>query len=166
MLPLHIDVKDRLVLIIGGGKIAYRRLSLFLEEGAEITVVSPDVVKEIENLHDENLLNWVKKEVELSDLKNAHIIIAATEHPSINEWVAESANRFQLVNVVSNVDKGNFLVPKSVKRGRLSLSVSTNGASPKLAKEICENLSNQFDDEFIEKLDHLYEQRLKKKQRK
>jgi precorrin-2 dehydrogenase / sirohydrochlorin ferrochelatase len=166
MLPLHIDVKDRLVLIVGGGNIAYRRLSLFLEEGAEITVVSPDVVKEIENLHEQNLLNWVKKKVDLSDLEHAFIIIAATDYPSVNEWVAENANKFQLVNVVNNVEKGNFLVPKSVKKGRLSLSVSTNGASPKLAKEICEELSNQFDDSFIENLDHLYEQRLKKKQRK
>lgn len=164
MLPLHIDVKDRNVVVVGGGKIALRRLKLFMEEGAQITVVSPHVVAEIEVLYHEKRLQWLKKKVEVSDLEPAFMIIAATNDPSINEWVSKNANKYQLVNVVSQVERGNFLVPKSIKKGRLSLSVSTNGASPKLAKEICERLSNQFDDSFIQELDQLYEQRLKKKQ--
>lgn len=166
MLPLHIDVKGRNVVVVGGGKIALRRLRLFLEEGAHITIVSPHVVEEIEMLSLEKRLLWIKKKVELSDLDSAFIIIAATNDPSLNEWVSKNAHKNQLVNVVSQVEQGNFLVPKSVKKGRLSLSVSTNGASPKLAKEICEQLSNQFDDSFIQELDELYEQRLKKKMNK
>lgn len=166
MLPLHIDVQNRHVLVVGGGKIAYRRLLLFLEEGAKVTVVSPEIIKDIEDLFHKNLLSWRQKKVDISDLQHASIIIAATNDPAINEWVAANANAFQLVNVASNMTKGNFIVPKSVKKGRLSISVSTNGASPKRAKEICDQLSSQFDEEYIKELDRLFEQRQKKKQQK
>lgn len=166
MIPLHIDVENRHVLIVGGGKIAYRRLQLFLKEGAIVTVISPEIIKEIKVLSDEKQISWKQKKVELSDLQHAFIIITATNDPNVNEWVSANVNEFQLVNVASDMNKGNFIVPKSVKKGRLSISVSTNGASPKLAKEISEQLTKQFDDDFIEKLDQLFEQRQKKKQQK
>ncbi|PMC38380.1 hypothetical protein CJ195_07890 [Bacillus sp. UMB0899] len=163
MLPLHINVADRQVLIIGGGKIAYRRLLLFLEEGANISVISPEIIKDIEDLYQKRQISWQQKKVELSDLQHAFIIVAATNDPAINEWVAANVNEFQLVNVASNMTKGNFIVPKSVKKGRLSISVSTNGASPRRAKEICEQLSSQFDEEYIKELDRLYELRQQNK---
>lgn len=166
MLPLHIDVNNRQVLVIGGGKIAYRRLLLFLDEGANITVISPEVIKDIEDLCQKKQILWKQKKVELSDLQQAFIIVAATNDPAVNDWVAENVNNHQLVNVASDMTKGNFIVPKSVKKGRLSISVSTNGASPKRAKEICERLSSQFDEEYINELDRLYDQRQLNKRQK
>ncbi|MBU7592056.1 NAD(P)-dependent oxidoreductase [Metabacillus halosaccharovorans] len=166
MLPLHIDVNNRQVLVIGGGKIAYRRLLLFLDEGANITVISPEVINDIEDLSQKKQILWKQKKIELSDLQQAFIIVAATNDPAVNEWVAENVNNNQLVNVASDMTKGNFIVPKSVKKGRLSISVSTNGASPKWAKEICEQLSSQFDEEYINELDRLYDQRQLNKQQK
>ncbi|MCM3441160.1 NAD(P)-dependent oxidoreductase [Metabacillus halosaccharovorans] len=166
MLPLHIDVNNRQVLVIGGGKIAYRRLLLFLDEGANITVISPEIINDIEDLSQKKQILWKQKKVELSDLQQAFIIVAATNDPAVNEWVAENVNNHQLVNVASDMTKGNFIVPKSVKKGRLSISVSTNGASPKRAKEICEQLSSQFDEEYINELDRLYDQRQLNKQQK
>jgi len=166
MLPLHIDVNNRQVLVIGGGKIAYRRLLLFLDEGANITVISPEIINDIEDLSQKKQILWKQKKVELSDLQQAFIIVAATNDPAVNEWVSENVNNHQLVNVASDMTKGNFIVPKSVKKGRLSISVSTNGASPKRAKEICEHLSSQFDEEYINELDRLYDQRQQNKQQK
>lgn len=166
MLPLHIDVKGKHVLVVGGGNIAFRRLMLFLEEGAIVTVVSPEVVHEIEELSNQGHLTWLKKRIELADLGHAFMIIAATNDPAINEWIAENTSVNQLVNVASNAEKGNVIVPKSVNKGRLTLSVSTNGASPKLAKQICEQLSDQFDNQFIKDLDQMYENRANKKRNK
>jgi precorrin-2 dehydrogenase / sirohydrochlorin ferrochelatase len=166
MIPLLIDVKDKNVLIVGGGKIALRRLMLFIEEGANITVVSPVAAPEIMELSRLNKINWLEKKVELTDLQHAFIVIAATNDPAINEWIAENVSKNQLINVVSYAEKGNVTVPKSVKRGRLTLAVSTNGASPKLASQICEQLSSQFDDRFIKELDQMYENRTIKKNKK
>ncbi|WP_338786643.1 NAD(P)-dependent oxidoreductase [Metabacillus sp. FJAT-53654] len=165
MIPLHINVKDKNVLVVGGGKIALRRLLLFLEEGANVIVVSPEVVVEIKDLSNQKKLLWLEKKVELSDLEHAFIIIAATNVPAINEWIAENAKINQLINVASNAEKGNVIVPKSIKKGRLTMSVSTNGASPVLAKQICEQLSLQFDDQFIEELDQMYKIRMNKKRK-
>ncbi|WP_251526804.1 bifunctional precorrin-2 dehydrogenase/sirohydrochlorin ferrochelatase [Metabacillus litoralis] len=166
MLPLHFNVKDKNVLVVGGGKIALRRLRLFLEEGARITVISPDVVPEIAELSKVDKLNWQAKKVELADLKDALFIIAATNDSAVNEWIAENASENQLVNVASNANKGNVIVPKSVKKGRLTLSVSTNGASPTLAKQICEQLSKQFDEQFVNELEQMYENRANRKRNK
>lgn len=166
MLPLHFNVKDKNVLVVGGGKIALRRLRLFLEEGARITVISPDVIPEIAELSKVGKLNWQAKKVELADLKDALFIIAATNDSAVNEWIAENASENQLVNVASNADKGNVIVPKSVKKGRLTVSVSTNGASPTLAKQICEQLSKQFDEQFVNELEQMYENRANRKRNK
>jgi precorrin-2 dehydrogenase/sirohydrochlorin ferrochelatase len=163
MIPLLINVKNKNVLIVGGGKIALRRLLLFLEEGAVVTVVSPVAAPEIIELSKLNQINWLEKKVEITDLQHAFIIIAATNDSKINEWIAENVSENQLVNVVSSAEKGNVTVPKSVKKGRLTLAVSTNGASPRLASQICNQLSNQFDDRFIKELDQLYENRVIKK---
>ncbi|MDQ0233634.1 NAD(P)-dependent oxidoreductase [Metabacillus malikii] len=159
MIPLHIDVNEREVVIVGGGSIAYRRLCLFLNEGALITVVSPTAVKEIEDLQRLNLIKWVKKKVDLNDVKHAFLIVAATNDPSINDWLAKNINEYQLINNASNAENGNVTVPKTVKKGRLTLSISTGGASPKLSKQLSEQLITQFDEQFIEQLDQLYEQR-------
>lgn len=166
MLPLHFNVKNKNVLIVGGGKIALRRLRLFLEEEANIRVISPDVLQEIAELSKLGKLNWQAKKVELADLKDALFIIAATNDSAVNEWIAENVSENQFVNVVSNADKGNVIVPKSVKKGRLTLSVSTNGASPALTKQICEQLSEQFDDQFINELEQMYETRMNSKRDK
>lgn len=163
MIPLLIDVKNKNVLIVGGGKIALRRLILFLEEGALVTVVSPVAAPEIIELSKLNQINWLEKKVEITDLQHAFIIIAATNDSTINEWIAENVSENQLVNVVSSAEKGNVTVPKSVKKGRLTLAVSTNGASPRLASQICDQLSTQFDDRFIKELDQLYVNRVIKK---
>ncbi|MGN7941284.1 NAD(P)-dependent oxidoreductase [Virgibacillus sp. 6R] len=159
MIPLHIDVKGKKVIVVGGGKIAYRRLCLFLAEGANITVISPNVISEIEELFHLGKITWLEKKIELADLKNAFFIIAATNDASINEWIAANIEENQLINIVSNAKLGNVTVPKTVKKGKLILSVSTSGASPKLSKEISEKLIEQFEDDFIEELDKLYVER-------
>ncbi|WP_273125435.1 precorrin-2 dehydrogenase/sirohydrochlorin ferrochelatase family protein [Metabacillus sp. HB246100] len=159
MIPLHINVKGKRVLVIGGGEIAYRRLKLFLEEGASVTIVSPNVINEISQLASDLKLEWIKKKVEAADLVDAFIIIAATNDDALNNWIADHATSNQLVNVVSEVEKGNVLVPKTLNKGKLTLSVTTNGASPKVAKEIAEKLDLQFDDKFIQSLEEMYNMR-------
>jgi precorrin-2 dehydrogenase/sirohydrochlorin ferrochelatase len=166
MLPLHFNVKDKNVLVVGGGKIALRRLRLFLEEGARVSVISPEVVPEIAALSKADRLTWQAKKVKLADLKDALFIIAATNDSVVNEWIAENTSENQLVNVASDADKGNVIVPKSVKKGRLTLSVSTNGASPTLAKQICEQFSEQFDERFVNELERMYENRANRKRNK
>lgn len=166
MLPLHIDFSAKEVLIVGGGKIALRRLKTFLHAGANITVVSPEACEEITRLAEQNEICWKQEKVSVEHLHSPFLIVAATHDHDVNEWIGKNTRPNQLVNIASKMEKGNVLIPKIVKKGKLTLSISTNGASPTLAKELGEKLSSQFDDDFIKELDMLYEERQKRIRRR
>ncbi|WP_051827084.1 NAD(P)-dependent oxidoreductase [Metabacillus indicus] len=159
MLPLMIDVTNRTVVIIGGGKIACRRLAVFLEQGAAVTVVSPEAAAEIQELHHAGIITWKQNEVQKEDLSDAFLIIAAAGSREVNAWAAEAAEKHQLVNIAGEAGLGNVQVPSIKKRGRLTLSVSTESASPALAKKIAGHFAGQLNDPFIIKLNELHEQR-------
>jgi precorrin-2 dehydrogenase / sirohydrochlorin ferrochelatase len=161
MLPLMIDVRNRLVVIIGGGKIAYRRLAVFLKQGAKIKVISPHVIDEISFLHAHSQLEWQQKEADKEDFKDAFLIVAATDSKEVNAWVAREAGEHQLVNLAGESELGNVQVPSFHQRGRLTLAVSTDGASPSLAKDLSAQLFNQFDDVFFDRLEDLFNERKK-----
>ena len=161
MLPLMVDVRNRQILIIGGGKIAFRRLSVLFKQGARIKVVSPNVIDEIKELYQSKQIEWVQRDVVKEDLSDAFFIVAATDHKEVNKWVAKQANLNQLVNIVSEAELGNVQIPSFQQQGKLTLAVSTAGASPTLAKQLCQQLFNQFDEAFFLMLDELYEERQK-----
>ncbi|PFG06274.1 NAD(P)-dependent oxidoreductase [Bacillus sp. es.034] len=152
MLPVMIDVCGKQVTIVGGGKVAFRKLSVFLEQRARITVISPEVVDEIKVLHEENKISWFKREVASEDVRNAFIVIAATNKRSVNEQVKKYSEENQLLCVVDNGDCGNMQMVSFKQKGNLTIAVSTGGASPFLAKKLTNQLSQPFDDLFIEKL--------------
>ncbi|WRP04695.1 NAD(P)-dependent oxidoreductase [Rossellomorea aquimaris] len=152
MLPVMIDVNGKQVTIVGGGKVAYRKLSVFLEQGAMITVISPYAVDGIQALHEENRIIWVKREVEREDLQDAFIVIAATNERWVNERVKMHSEENQLICVVDDGDCGNMQMVSFRQKGNLTIAVSTGGASPLLAKRLTKQFFQPIDDSYIEKL--------------
>lgn len=159
MIPLLIDLKNQPVLIAGGGSIALRRLLLLLEEEALLTVISPDARQEIADLAKNGRLIWHQREISMEDLEGYRLIIAATNDGELNSKIADSVRKHTLVNVVSRAEHGNIQVPKIIKKGRLTLSVSTGGASPALAKEIGEKIEQLLDADIEAQLDEQWEKR-------
>ncbi|ALC81004.1 MULTISPECIES: NAD(P)-dependent oxidoreductase [Bacillus] len=153
MIPLHISLKGKKIVIAGGGTIACRKLNALLHEKAEITIVSPKVHEKMEKLISEHSLEWKQKEIEKSDLASAFLIIAATNQPHINQWIGESASENQLVNVASNADYGNIYLPKTIKKGKILISVSTSGASPADTKKIAGAIEDLISEELIEAIE-------------
>ncbi|WIW27205.1 precorrin-2 dehydrogenase [Bacillus inaquosorum] len=162
MLPLHISLEKKKVVIAGGGSIALRRLKTVLSEGADITLVSPDVEPEIKQMADNRRIRWVSRKIEKEDYLDAFLIIAATDNAAVNKEIAQTALPFQLVNCVSDAELGNVYMPKIVKRGYVTVSVSTNGASPKHTKELSEKVDELIDGDFVAEVDRLYHVRRKK----
>lgn len=165
MLPVHLDLTNKQVVIAGGGSVALRRAKALCTESCHITVVSPNLSEEMAHFIDTYQLNWKEKKVDAGDLKDAFFIVAATNDPSVNEWIAQTAQPHQLVNCVSQSELGNVMVPKVVKAGKVTISVSTSGASPARTKQLAAAIESLLEQEDIDALDALYIER-KKRQRK
>jgi precorrin-2 dehydrogenase / sirohydrochlorin ferrochelatase len=160
MYPISVRMQGKKVVVAGGGKVASFKIALLLEEGADVTVVSPDAVNEIRQWAEEKKLKWISRQIELNDCEDAFLIIAATDNPELNAKLAQAAKPNQLVNVITDPEKGNVHFPAALKRGKLLIAVSTGGASPKLAKKIRNDLAKLYDDSYEEYLEFLNECRV------
>ncbi|WP_430493764.1 precorrin-2 dehydrogenase/sirohydrochlorin ferrochelatase family protein [Rossellomorea marisflavi] len=136
MLPLMLDVTGKKVIIAGGGRIALRKLSVFMNEGAVITVISPEASEEIQRLHEHGAIVWKRACIQKEDLKGAHFLIAATNDPSANEALHIMADASTWVCVASDGNKGNMQMMSFKREGDLTISVSTSGSSPGLANDL------------------------------
>ncbi|OCB99366.1 Precorrin-2 dehydrogenase [Bacillus amyloliquefaciens] len=159
MLPLHINLGGKKIIIAGGGKVALRRLKTVLPEGSDITVISPEVLPEIKKLADEGRIRWIPRRIEMKDLKPAFFIIAATNDQIVNQEIAANASETQLVNCVSKAEQGSVYMPKIIRKGRIQVSVSTSGASPAHTKRLAENIEPLMTDDLAEEVDRLFEKR-------
>ncbi len=146
--PIMLKIEAEAVVVVGGGLIAYRKIVGLLQAGAYVTVVSPNVHSKIEQLFIENKIAWKNKLFEPHDLDSAMIVIAATNNEMVNTFVASSAGKHQLVNIVDNPEVSTFHVPAKLTRGDLTISVATGGASPTLSKSIRDELAVIFDDSY------------------
>ena len=146
--PLYLDIKGKKCVIVGGGKVAYRKACSLTEAGADVTVISPDTCPEMAN---EKGLSLINKSYDESCLDGAMLVIAATDDEEINKKVSlDAGKRNIIINVVDRPELCSFIIPSTVKRGNLCISISTGGASPALAKNIRKELEDVFGPEYGE----------------
>lgn len=146
--PFMIDMKDRLCVIAGGGRVALRKIETLIMFGAKIKVIAPDIISEIYDLQNSNI-EICKRTIEKHDVDDAFVVIMATNNSRVNEEVANICKeRNILVNVVDVKKDCGFYFPAIIKEEDVVISVSTGGNSPVLAsrikKEIKENLSSNY----------------------
>ncbi|CEK39815.1 precorrin-2 dehydrogenase/sirohydrochlorin ferrochelatase family protein [Paraclostridium sordellii] len=149
--PVMIDLMGKEITVIGGGKIAYRKVNNFLKFGYEVTVVSREFIEDFKKI--ENKIKIIKDEYSEKYIKDSFIVVAATNNKKVNESIGmfcRSNNK--LVNVIDDQKLSNFIVPSCVKRGDLVISISTGGKSPSLASKIRKDLEIQYDDSYEEYL--------------
>ena len=149
--PIMIDLKGKEITVIGGGKIAYRKVNNFLKFGYEVTVVSREFIEDFKKI--ENKIKLIKDEYSEKYIKDSFIVVAATNNKKVNESIGMFCRtNNKLVNVIDNQKLSNFIVPSCVKRGDLVISISTGGKSPSLASKIRKDLEMQYDDSYEEYL--------------
>lgn len=154
--PIMLQMAGKKVVVVGGGKVAERKVSGLLGTGALITVISPDATETIHRLALNGDIVWQERFFTKDDLLDAFMIFAATNHAEINQFVKNASGSNQLFSIADDPDGSDFHVPANFKRGRLSISVSTSGASPILARQICARLEEQFDEAYECYLEFLY----------
>lgn len=134
-LPIFMNVQGQNCLVIGGGKIASRKVFMLLRAGAAVSVVSPELCQDLTIRKDEGEITHIDREFEDSDLDNCMIVIAATDIESINSHVSKLAKSKGIpVNVVDAPDLCSFIVPSIIDRNPVQIAISTGGASPVLAR--------------------------------
>jgi uroporphyrin-III C-methyltransferase/precorrin-2 dehydrogenase/sirohydrochlorin ferrochelatase len=144
-LPIFLNIKNRPCLVVGGGGIAERKVSLLLDAGADVTVVSPDLCASLQELHKEGRINYRQGEFTHDDMDNKVLVIAATADRNVNEQVTKLANEQRIpVNVVDNPDIGSFIMPSMIDRSPVQIAVSTGGTSPVLARTLRSRLESMI----------------------
>ncbi len=139
--PLFLDLADRPVVVIGAGSVAARKIRTLLAAKARVTVISPESNATIRRLARSQRVRWVRRPYRRGDLRGASLAIAATNDLAVNESVCAEAKRLRvLVNCIAPPSAGNFIVPSHVRRGGISLAISTGGASPAFAKRLRRDL--------------------------
>lgn len=136
MYPVMLNLKNKSVVVIGGGKVAARKINTLLEEGAEITVISTS----LNPLIDRDKVHWIRKKYAAEDLIGAALIFACTNDDHVNEQILADALPVQWVNVVSDKQISEFYNVAIAKAKGISVTVSTDGEDPMRAKKIRQQL--------------------------
>ncbi len=137
--PFFIDIENKSCLIVGGGKVAYRKIKKLIPYGPIIKVVAEDICEEILSLEYDRL-DICRKSFEFSDIEGAFFVITATDDEKLNAEISDFCrSRGILINAVDSKDNCGFIFPSLYKRGGLSIGISTGGASPNLSAH-CRNI--------------------------
>jgi precorrin-2 dehydrogenase/sirohydrochlorin ferrochelatase len=147
--PIFLDITHKPCLVVGGGKVAERKVLSLLKAGADVTVISPGLTNELKNLVKKKKIRHVPKRYRPGDLERAFLVISATNSEKINKKIhAEAEKTGKLVNVVDSPGLCNFIVPSVVERGNLKIAISTSGRFPMLAKTLRGNLEWSIPEEY------------------
>jgi precorrin-2 dehydrogenase/sirohydrochlorin ferrochelatase len=160
--PVMLDVSGKACLIVGGGKVAQRKVDSLLEAGALVTVIAIEASAMLMDREGRGEIVLKQRAFQSGDTAAYSIVIAATDQAEVNEAVYEEATALGAwVNVTDRPDWSSFIVPSVVRRGKLILAVSTGGASPSVARSIARELEASYGSEYEIYLDFLGELRLK-----
>ena len=146
LFPLFADLRDRPVLVVGGGGVAARKVAALLAAGASVRVGAPELEPGLRALADSRRIIHRAGLFQPWWLDSVWLVVAATDDAAVNRSVAEAAAiRRLLVNVVDDAELSSFQVPAVVERGPLQIAISSGGAAPMLARRLREQLEIQFD---------------------
>jgi siroheme synthase-like protein len=152
--PVNLNLKDKLCLVVGGGKVAERKIKTLLQFGALVKVVALKAVAEIKALSRAGKLVLKEGAFSPSDLEGIFIVIAATNDSKTNQEIASEAKRKHiLVNVVDNPQLSDFIFPSVLQRGDLLISICSGGKAPALSKRLRLELEKVLPQDFAELLD-------------
>jgi uroporphyrin-III C-methyltransferase / precorrin-2 dehydrogenase / sirohydrochlorin ferrochelatase len=141
--PVFFDLAGQKVLIVGGGEVALRKISLLERTGASISVVAPQAAPAIVQRAAAGALTLAVREFVPGDLDGARLVIVATPRRAVNRWVANlSESRNIPVNVVDDAQASRFIVPAIIDRDPVLVAISTGGASPVLARRLRERIES------------------------
>ncbi len=150
--PVMMNLQNKQVVVVGGGRVAYRKTIGLLDSGANVAIISPELVEELQDLHNESKISWVPARFspdQLDRFEPITLVFGATDIRDVNVSLSNEAMRRRIpCNIADVPDLCTFIVPAVIAQGDLIISVSTGGASPALARRIREDLEKKFGPEY------------------
>ena len=149
--PVCLNIEGKECIVVGGGSVAERKVMTLIESGAEVTVISPYLTSKLQELVEEKNIRHISSIYADEFIERPFLIIAATDDQDTNRKVYQYAKTNNiLVNVVDDPELCTFLAPAIVRRGDLTISVSTSGKSPLLSRRIKEDIESKYGPEYAE----------------
>jgi precorrin-2 dehydrogenase/sirohydrochlorin ferrochelatase len=154
--PIFAVIENKPCLVVGGGAVGERKVQDLLASGARVTVVSRALTPALAALASRGEIVYLSEDFTAHQVEGMALVMAATDDPEVNGKVSAAAQaRAIWVNVADDPEHCTFIVPAQVKRGDLTLAISTGGASPALARQVREELQEHFGPEYGPYLDLL-----------
>lgn len=136
-LPIFVGLRDRRVLVVGGGEAAVRKIRLLARTAAVIVVVAPTVDAEIAGLAAEGRVRLERRDFAPADVQGCAIAFAAAADPAIDDAVAQAAAAAGVpVNVVDRPDISSFIMPAIVDRDPVVVAIGSGGTAPVLVRNL------------------------------
>ncbi|MGC8763506.1 MAG: precorrin-2 dehydrogenase/sirohydrochlorin ferrochelatase family protein [Acidobacteriota bacterium] len=146
---VNLQLKGRLAVVVGGGRVAVRKARKLLDGGARVKVVAPEAEGELRLLAAEGRIALENRPYAPGDLAGAFLAIACTSDEAVNAAVSAEARRLGiLVNVADRPALCTFTLPAVVRRGDLTLAVATDGRCPALSRALREELERSYGEEY------------------
>ncbi|MBS3994887.1 MAG: bifunctional precorrin-2 dehydrogenase/sirohydrochlorin ferrochelatase, partial [Alkaliphilus sp.] len=142
-----LDISGKKCVVIGGGPVAERKVCSLLEYHAEVTVISPKLTERLTLLYEEKKIYFINRIYLRGDLKDFYLVYVAVGDSVVNkECLEESKEEKNLINVVDVPNMSEFIAPAYIKKGDITVSISTNGKSPMLCRKIKEDIEELLKD--------------------
>ncbi|HZT39878.1 MAG TPA: bifunctional precorrin-2 dehydrogenase/sirohydrochlorin ferrochelatase [Bryobacteraceae bacterium] len=149
--PLFLDISGKRAVVVGGGRVAYRKTVALIEAGARVTVIAPRFDERFSAAPVER----IAREYRAGDLAGARLAFAATDRRNVNARVAREARSLGIpVNVADAPAQGDFIVPARARRANIQIAISTSASNPALAAKIRARIEALLDDILKAELPH------------
>lgn len=159
-LPVALDLRDRLVVVVGGGRVAQRKVSHLLEAGvlseggARIRAIAPCASAEMQAWAAQGLIEYHARPYANGDLAGAWLAFAATDDPEVNRAVIrEAQERGIFANSASEAEQGGFATSAVHRVGHLTIAVNTDGLAPAFAARVRDEIAARFDQTYAQALE-------------
>lgn len=154
LFAIELNLEGKNVLVVGGGRIALRKVKSLLPTGARITVVAPMIDPEFASIidHQSSIVNLIERSYETLDLRGVFMVFICTDQPAVNAQVSNDARaRRILVNNACDYLDGDFIVPARMDFGEnIAVTVSTQGKAPGLAKQLKQKIQSDWGSELAQ----------------
>ena len=148
--PLFLDITGRECVVIGGGSVAERKAMMLLKFNASVTVISPKVTKKLSLLGDSGLIRIIPRKYRRGDIDSAAIVFACTDERPVNTKIREDAGvKGTPVNVVDKPLECDFIVPSIIKKGDITIAISTSGLLPMASKKIRQAIEKTVTADYV-----------------